>query len=223
MQDKTAYTYDYIHGTDIYLYQRKDMFRTNTDTALLAQFMQIHEGDRVLDIGTNNGALLLAASKYHPSFLFGIEIQEEAVKLAQYNMIYHQIYNYEIMCGDVCEMALPKVHVVVCNPPYFKMHEQSNVNVSHSLKTARHEVFLPLHVLAEKMGGALDTKGRAYIVHRANRIGDILATFQQARLQVRTLQFVYDQNKTEAISVLIEFVKDGNVNCHVLPPQIITR
>ena len=33
------YTYDYINGTDIYLYQHKKMFRINTDTALLAQFM----------------------------------------------------------------------------------------------------------------------------------------------------------------------------------------
>ena len=55
------YTYDYINGTDIYLYQHKKMFRINTDTALLAQFMKVKKGERVLDIGTNNGALLLAA------------------------------------------------------------------------------------------------------------------------------------------------------------------
>ena len=53
------YTYDYINGTDIYLYQHKKMFRINTDTALLAQFMKVKKGERVLDIGTNNGALLL--------------------------------------------------------------------------------------------------------------------------------------------------------------------
>ena len=50
------YTYDYINGTDIYLYQHKKMFRINTDTALLAQFMKVKKGERVLDIGTNNGA-----------------------------------------------------------------------------------------------------------------------------------------------------------------------
>ena len=60
---KDNFTYDYLHGTDIYLHQRKDMFRINTDTALLAQFMDIRKDEIVLDIGTNNGALLLAAAK----------------------------------------------------------------------------------------------------------------------------------------------------------------
>lgn len=36
-------TYEYLHGTDIYLYQRRDMFRMNTDTALLAEFMKINK------------------------------------------------------------------------------------------------------------------------------------------------------------------------------------
>lgn len=31
--DKKELTYDYIAGTDIHLWQRKDMFRINTDTA----------------------------------------------------------------------------------------------------------------------------------------------------------------------------------------------
>ncbi len=39
------YTYDYINGTDIYLYQHKKMFRINTDTALLAQFMKVKKGN----------------------------------------------------------------------------------------------------------------------------------------------------------------------------------
>ena len=53
--DKKELTYDYIAGTDIHLWQRKDMFRINTDTAQLARFMKIRKGERVLDVGTNNG------------------------------------------------------------------------------------------------------------------------------------------------------------------------
>ena len=80
------YTYDYINGTDIYLFQHKKMFRINTDTALLAQFMKVKKGERVLDIGTNNGALLLAAHRYAPSYLYGIDIQPEAIAVAEKNM-----------------------------------------------------------------------------------------------------------------------------------------
>ena len=81
--DKKELTYDYIAGTDIHLWQRKDMFRINTDTAQLARFMKIRKGERVLDVGTNNGALLLAAAADEPSFLCGVDIQEEACELAE--------------------------------------------------------------------------------------------------------------------------------------------
>ena len=73
-----GYTYDFINGTDIYLYQDEEMFRMNSDTALLANFMKIKRNDRVLDIGTNNGALLAVANSFAPSCLIGIDIQEKS-------------------------------------------------------------------------------------------------------------------------------------------------
>ena len=103
--DKKELTYDYIAGTDIHLWQRKDMFRINTDTAQLARFMKIRKGERVLDVGTNNGALLLAAAADEPSFLCGVDIQEEACELARFNMQEHGITNAEIRCED-----FPRAH-----------------------------------------------------------------------------------------------------------------
>lgn len=61
------------------------------------------------------------------------------------------------------------------------------------------------------------------MVHRASRISEIAYTLKQHRLEIRTLQFVYDVNREEAVSVLVEAVKDGKVNAHVLLPQIIQR
>ena len=51
-------SFDYLPDTNIYLKQRKDMFRVNTDTHLLGNFMLVKKNESVLDIGTNNGALL---------------------------------------------------------------------------------------------------------------------------------------------------------------------
>ena len=217
-----AYTYDYINGTDIYLYQDSDMFRMNSDTALLAAFMKIHKGDRVLDIGTNNGALLAAAARYQPSQLIGIEIQHAAAQLAGYNM--EQLHlSAEIIEGDVKNLKMPKVDVVVCNPPYFPLHETSAKNESEALRIARHEIHLRLDTLAKKASEALDEKGRFYLVHRSNRLIDIVTTLRAYRLETRTIQFVYDENKEEAISVLIEAIKDGKANCHIMSPMVKTR
>ena len=216
-------TYEYLHGTNIYLYQRRDMFRMNTDTALLAEFMKINKGERVLDVGTNNGALLLAANRYEPSYLFGVEIQEEAAELARMNMRHHGIEHADILCADYKEASLPAVDVVVCNPPYFKVGEHSHVNERESLKIARHETYLSFPEFCEKTSSLLAEKGRCYIVHRAARVAELCTELTLHRLSPKMLQFVYDENKEEAVSVLIEAVKDGNNGCHVLMPYYLRR
>lgn len=216
-------TFDYLHGTNISLYQRKDMFRINTDTALLANFMKIKKGERVLDIGTNNGALLLVANQFHPSHLYGVDLQQEAIDLAMYNMEVHNIEEVTLYQGDVCELALPKVHVIVCNPPYFKVDQQSNINVSSTLAIARHETYLTFDKLCAKASSLLDEKGRFYLVHRANRIREIMCVLATYRMETRTIQFIYDKNKKEAVGVLIEAIKDGKVSAHVLEGIYIDR
>ena len=61
------------------------------------------------------------------------------------------------------------------------------------------------------------------MVHRSDRLIDIVTTLRTYRLETRSIQFVYDENKKEAISVLIEAIKDGKPNCHILKPIYKTR
>ncbi len=219
---KNNYTYDYIHNTDVYVYQRRDMFRINTDTSLLANFMKVNEGEKVLDIGTNNGALLAAAARFRPAYMYGIEIQEEACELANHNLKQCEV-PFEIVNDDVKNVEMPQVDVVVCNPPYFKVKEDSHVNEKESLKIARHECFLPFDDLCSKVSESLQEKGRFYLVHRADRVAELICVLHKNRLFVKTIQFIYDKNKEEAIGVLIESIKDGGMHTHILPSIINNR
>lgn len=220
---KDTKTLDYLPGTTIYLYQRKDMFRMNTDTALLGNFLHIHENETILDIGTNNGALLLYASRFHPVYSYGVDIQEEACALARENMAYNQLEYVEIIHGDIRQVKIPKVNVIVCNPPYFKVHENSNVNETETIRMARHEVALPLHDLLESVQRLLKDNGRFYLVHRSERITDILCGLREIQMEAKRIQFIYDEQKDTARSVLIEAVKQGKSHCIVMKPQMITR
>ena len=121
-------TYDYLPGTQIYLHQRKDMFRMNTDTALLGNFMKVKEDETVLDIGTNNGALLLYASQYTKGKLIGIDIQQEACNLAIQNLKNQNIENFEVICSDIADVQMDSVDVIVCNPPYFRVNNNQQLN-----------------------------------------------------------------------------------------------
>ena len=67
------------------LYQDKEHFRFNTDTKLLAKFVHLKKQERILDIGTNNAALLVYFDQFNVKELVGVEILEETSKVAQKN------------------------------------------------------------------------------------------------------------------------------------------
>lgn len=220
--DKNKLTYDYIAGTDIYLWQRKDMFRINTDTAQLARFMKVKKGERVLDVGTNNGALLLAAERSAPSYLCGVDIQEEACALARFNMQEHGIDHAEIRCEDFSTSNLRGFDVVLCNPPYFQQRHHGEISVSPKA-IARHEFFLRLDVLIANVARSLKENGRFYLVHRSERIPDILEQCQLNRLEVKTMQLMFDEQKEYAVGVLIEAILGANRLLRVPQPVFIRR
>ena len=215
---------NYLPGTDIYLMQRRDMFRMNTDTALLGNFMKCKEGDSVLDIGTNNGALLLYANRFNPSLLCGIDIFQEAVDLCKQNLDDNNITNYELYQSKVQDFKHERFDVVVCNPPYFHNTENSTtLSENEYMRVARHEVNLKMEELFEAVSRLLKDDGVFYMVHRANRLDDILELSKKYRLGVRNLQFIYDENNDNAVQILVEANKNLCHNINVLKPKYITR
>ncbi len=214
------YTLDYIANTDTYVYQRKDMFRINTDTSLLALFMKIKANEKVLDVGTNNGALLLHASKSNASLLYGIDIQEEACAMANYNMEAFHIENAKIECVDFKDLKERNFDVIISNPPYFKCEQHRNEEPTMR-NIARHEMYLCLETLIARVATCLQSNGRFYMVHRADRLVDIMALCHQHELMIKTLQIVYDQTDKEAKSVLIEAIYKTKVHLKILPPKYI--
>lgn len=216
-----TYLYNFLPNTKIYYYQDANMFCSNTDTALLGNFMHIKKKDIVLDIGTNNGALLLYAMQHSPKKLIGVEMNREAAELAKFNLsLYNQ--NVEIYNADILNIKLPSVSCIVCNPPYFPItHKHKNQNFN--IERARHESFLPLENLIAKVSSLLHDKGRFYMVHRASRLVEILDIMKTYNLEPKTLQFVYHDINKEAKTILIEAMKNGNVHCKILPIKLIHK
>lgn len=216
-------TYDYLPQTQIYLHQRKDMFRMNTDTALLGQFMKVKEDESVLDIGTNNGALLLYASQYTKGKLIGVDIQQEACELAKMNLEENEISNFEIIHSNISDVQIEAVDVIVCNPPYFKVVNDRQQNESIYKKIARHECYLTLDILCQSVSNLLKEKGRFYLVHRADRLVDICCECRKNQLEIKTIQLIRDEENENAHGILIEAVKQAKAHCVVKQEKIVTR
>ena len=61
--------------------------------------------------------------------------------------------------------------------------------------------------------------GKAYFVHRPDRLLEILDTMRANRLAPKRLQFIYPKTNKDANMILIEAIKDGKPDgLKILPP-----
>lgn len=207
---------NYLHHTKQPLFQTKEMFRMNTDTRLLGEFMKIKPNESVVDLGTNNGALLLYASNFKPKHLYGVEVLKPAADLATLNLVYNKLSNFTILNQSIDEVVLEKVDVVVTNPPYFPYQEDSNINANDYLKIARHEYLVDLDKWLEVTNKLLKNSGRLYMVHRASRLSEIMLLCNKYNLGIKTIQFIHHGKRESASGVLIEAIKGQSAKIDVL-------
>lgn len=212
---------DYFISPDQPIYQREDMFHFNTDTKLLAGFLKIKKNETVIDVGTNNAALLLACDKYPVKQLIGVEVLKEACEVAQKNVDAFISHPCQIINLPIQEVQIEPVEVIISNPPYFTQKE-TNPNIQMDFRQlGRVEINLTLEELICHVSRLLKSNGRFYMVHRPNRIQDIINCCTRYNLGVKTIQLVYDHRDNEAKSLLIEAVKERNCQCKFLSPLYI--
>lgn len=212
---------DYFIKEDMKLYQHKDHFHFNTDTKLLALFMKIKKNERVLDIGTNNGALLLAADQFDVSELIGVEVLEESSKIAKLNASTFFTHKTTIFNQRIQDVDIDCVDVIISNPPYFTNQETHPDTKMDMRQLGRIEVNLTLDQLVYNANRLLKSNGRFYFVHRPNRIQEIVSTLEKYNFKIKTLQIAYDKRTDSSKSLLIEAIKEGNCTCKILPPVYI--
>ncbi len=202
--------------------QRKDMFNFSLDTVLLANFCTINKDvDKIIDFGTNNAAIPLLLSRRTDKKIVGIEIQGEAVEIAkknvdinclndQINIVHDDIKNY-VKNND-------KVKLVVCNPPFFKVGERSHINDNEYLQIARHEIKINLEEIIQSAAMILDNKGRFAMVHRPDRMIEIINCMQKYDIEPKRIRFVYPKYNKESHIFLIEGMYKGNSGIKIETP-----
>ena len=215
-------TLDYLpNREEIKLYQDHDMICINTDTMVLGEFLEVYRFDTVLDIGTNNGSLLLYANRFNPTKLIGLELSKEALELAKKNMELNGITNYELINDDAnTYIGKEKVDVIVCNPPYFKVSVDSKKSTEHMTR-AKHEDSLPLDNLVHTIVNNLKDNGKLFFVYQSSRIQELFNVFNKYHLNIKIMQYVYNVNKENSNIVLIKAVKGGKLGLEVKKPLII--
>ena len=216
-------TVDFLpNHEDIKIIQDDEMFRINTDTACLGEFLEIYKEDTVLDIGTNNGALLMYASLFNPKKLIGIDINDKALELAKLNLDSLGLTNYELIKADANNYIGEEVDVIICNPPYFKTRKE-DLSKNPYLALAKHEDNLRLDNLIKTIYKNLKLNGTLFMLFQTTRLDEVILELNKNKLNVKLLQFVYDEAKDYSNVVLIKAVKCSQAGLNVIKPIVINR
>ena len=207
---------------DLKIIQRKDMFNFSLDTVLLANFCTITKDvKKIVDFGTNNAAIPLILSRRTNKPIIGVEIQKEAVELAKKNITLNNLDDQiEIVHSDIKEFVNDsiKVGLVVCNPPFFKVDEDSNLNDNEFLTIARHEIKINLEEIIKSAAKILDNRGKFAMVHRPQRMIEILNLMQKYEIEPKRIKFVYPKYNKESHILLVEGIYKGKKGLKIEPP-----
>lgn len=213
-----------LFSTDIKIIQNREVFSYSVDSVLLSRFPK---KGLIVDFCAGNGAVGLFASTRTQAQILAVEIQERLADMAERSVRLNGLEEQmEVICDDLKNMPAyiqgSKVDMILCNPPYFKVDPHSNLNESEHYLLARHEITTNLQEICRSAQSILKSNGRLAMVHRPDRLLDILDTLQRHNLAPKRLQFVYPKREKEANMLLIEAIKDGSTSgFKVLPPLIV--
>lgn len=208
------------------IYQYDDKFKFSLDSILLAEFVELKNNTRtIVDFCTGNAPVPLILSTKTRARVYGFELQPSIYNLAKKSVTENNLDSQINIINDnltnALEYILPEsVDAVTCNPPYFKYDPNSSlINDDEEKAIARHEIAMNLEDLMTAAKYILKNKAPLYIVHRCDRLEEIMDCLTKYNFSVKKLQFIYAGYNKEAIMVLIKATKNGKTgSLKVLPP-----
>lgn len=211
---------------ELKIIQDEEMFKCSLDAILLARFVTINKScKKILDIGSGNCPIPLVLSTRTNAKIDAIEIQKKVYELGLETIKHNNKENQITIYNDDINAFANKFDneeydVIVSNPPYFKYLETSNINDSDYKTIARHEKTLNLNQLLKISRKLLKNNGILALVHRPERLSDIIVEMRNKNIEPKKLQLIYPKDSKEANILLIEGRKNGQPGLKVLPPII---
>lgn len=217
---------DLLGYDNMKIIQNTDMFSFSLDSVLLANFVSLNKNiTNVLDIGCGNAPIPLILSTKTSASITGVEIQPDVYDMAKRSVSINNLSDRINIINDdindyVNNVESDSFDVITCNPPFFKVNPGSNFNESEYKVIARHEVKLDLNQLFRISRKLLKNGGVVSIVHRPDRLIDIISVMRENNIEPKRLRFIYPKEGRKCNMILVEGSKNGNSGLKILPPLI---
>ncbi|MFD1773624.1 tRNA1(Val) (adenine(37)-N6)-methyltransferase [Paenibacillus rhizophilus] len=210
---------------NLHIIQSDEVFSFSMDAVLLARFASVPPRGRVLDLCTGNGVIPLLLTTRTAAVIEGIEIQPRLADMARrsvaMNALQEKITIHE---GDLRTLHLATGYgvydAITVNPPYMPLNG-SDLKLNTHQAMARHEIGCTLEEVIQACVRLVRTGGKVSMVHKPQRLVDIVSLMRKYRLEPKTIRFVHPRANLEANMVLIEAARDGKPEVRVQPPLIV--
>lgn len=218
---------DDLEFEDLKIIQNIDGFCFGIDSVLISDFAKnIRKNSVVVDLGTGTGIIsILLSKKTLAKKIYGVEIQKEVCEMAKRSVLLNNLQDkIEIINEDIKEISeklgVQMCDVVVTNPPY-KKYGTGLLNEKESRIISRHEKECTLEDVIKQSFKILKDKGSFYMVHRPDRLVDIIFLMRKYKIEPKELRIVYSNMTSKAVLILIKGIKNAGEELKLINPLYI--
>ena len=189
------------------------VFPLGGDSLALGDFMTVKNRDRVCDLGTGSGLLLLLLARRAEGLsLTGLELDPLAADAARRNLADNGLEGTVLTC-DLRDSGLPagSFDLAVSNPPYFAKGSGTSGG------SARCEENCTLEEVCAAAARLLKNGGRFALCHRPERLVDLLCCLRQNGLEPKRLKLLSHSPAHSPWAVLVEARKQGKPGLIIEP------
>jgi tRNA1(Val) A37 N6-methylase TrmN6 len=178
----SATTEDWLLNGQVRFYQPAAGYRAAVDPVLLAAAVPAVAGDLALDLGSGTGAAALCLHhRVRDCTIAGLEVDPDMLALARQNAQANNAADrVTFLHGDAAEppaqIAERAFDHVFSNPPYLeetRADQRGNGSLKRDAANIEQSTSLPVWI--EAMAAAVKPKGRLTLIHRADRLDELLA------------------------------------------------
>lgn len=192
---------------------------------MIPRFCVLKKNMKIIDFCTGNAPIPMILSTLTDSNIIGVELQKEiynlAVQSVKINNLEDRITLLNMNVLDIFNVyETDSFDLITCNPPYFRVNELSNLNNNMIKSIARHEIEIKLEDICRISKKLLKNNGSLVLVHRTDRLSEIINMLLKYNLQPKRIRFLYPKELENSNLVLIDARKNGNIGLKVLPPLI---
>ena len=210
-----------LNVLNLKIYQDDELYCFTSDAVLLSKFARVKKGDIVADFCSGSGIVGLHlyglnAEKISTVTLFELQkpLFDLSVKSINYNNLTDKFTAVNCKVQDIDSEYNGKFSLITCNPPYMAK-ERGFIDHKDFIAICRTEVELSLEELILAISKALKFGGRVNLVHRADRLVEVITTLKAHGIEPKRLQFVSGGQK-EPYLFLMEGVKGGKSGIKIL-------